>query len=119
MRSLRRLALALLFLQALQLPIPGAAVACLRPAGALAGGAPAAADEHAGHHMPADESSGERDRDVPAHCPAATSCAVAAVTPVETWIDGGPIAVAGRVAARDDARPASIGLAPEPPPPRG
>ena len=118
MRSLRRLALALLFLQAPQLLIPGAAVACLRPAGALAGEVPTA-DEHAGHHMPAEESSGEREHDVPAHCPAATSCAVAAVTGVETSIDGGAITVGGRVAARDDARPASIGLAPEPPPPRG
>ena len=118
MRTLRRLALALLFLQVLPLLIPGAALACLRPASALAD-ASAQADEHAGHHTPADESGSEREHGGPVHCPAATSCAVAAVTVVESVIDRGAVATDGGVTARDDLRPASIGLAPEPPPPRG
>jgi hypothetical protein len=113
----RRLALALLLVQLIQLLLPGAAAACTRMSGDSVANAPAT-DAHAGHDMPAPEpGEGERHH-LPTHCPAAMACGVAALASGEIGIDERGVNADADIVARDDARPLSPTQAPEPPPPR-
>ena len=124
MRTLRRHAAALLGVLLLQVLFLGTGAAC------AAGGATAAATAHDAHadHAAHDATPPDEGGDSaegpdytrgPLHCLATMSCATAGLVTAGATLDVAAAVQPLLVAAHADTAPASVGGAPEPPPPRG
>jgi hypothetical protein len=75
------------------------------------------ANQHTGGHQDSSRDASSERSDSPAHCLMPATCTlVGLVTGIVVSMD--PVSASAAVAVHDEALPPSVGLAPEPPPPR-
>ena len=124
MNRLRRPLAVLLALLLLQVTGLGAGAGCalttpLAPVPGVVGHA----EEHeahgqAHHHAPPRSAPGHGGQQAPLHCAMAASCAIVALAAVDPALGTTSSLVTAAIVVHDDDLPASLGQAPEPPPPR-